>query len=211
MTRLYKLTDRQESTYNDTVWGENVTHSIPADRPGFKLCSSQVIHAYEHPVIAVLLNPVHAGFYHPLLWEAEGEVVVREGQLKCGVKKLTTLRQIPLPVGGATRRLNIAIRCALLVYTEARFVAWANNWLDGSDRTQDCAHALSYDMQPEEGINQIIRNILYCATCPRNIMMPYYFERLIASTIQITYRMRQYKLDLVGIIKAADACPWQTL
>src|SRR6185312_2794598 len=130
MTRLYKLTDRQESTYNDTVWGENVTHSIPADRPGFKLCSSQVIHAYEHPVIAVLLNPVHAGFYHPLLWEAEGEVVVRDGQLKCGVKKLTTLRRIPLPTITHEQQQRIGLRCALKVYSEPRFVALANAWLD---------------------------------------------------------------------------------
>ena len=48
---------------------------------GRRLCTADVIHAYEHPLIAVLMNPVHAMFNPPhAAFVAEGEIVAREGQ-----------------------------------------------------------------------------------------------------------------------------------
>src|SRR5262250_2167785 len=93
---LYKLTDERGQTRGGTQWGEDVTHeALGAD--GRDLCSSSWIHAYEHPLLAALLNPIHADFQSPQLWEARGEIGKRDGQLKCGCRKLTTVRQIELP------------------------------------------------------------------------------------------------------------------
>lgn len=84
--KLYKLIDEKGYTrknkHNEWLWGENITHSA-AGGSG-KLCSNGVIHAYEHPLIAVFMNPIHANFSNPILWECEGEVTAKEGQLKCG-------------------------------------------------------------------------------------------------------------------------------
>ena len=69
MLTLYKLTNENGQTYNKTQWGEGVVHT--ADGTG-NLCSKRWIHAYADPLLAVLLNPIHANFHNPQLWEAEG-------------------------------------------------------------------------------------------------------------------------------------------
>ena len=137
-TKLYKLTNKNGQTYNNTQWGEGVTHTAPGTG---KLCTAGWLHAYTDPYIAVLLNPVHANFVHPQLWEAEGEVGITEYDLKVGCTTLTTLRTIPLPILTTEQRVHIAVRCALEVYHEPTFVVWANNWISGEDRSRETAQA----------------------------------------------------------------------
>src|SRR5690554_5166757 len=75
--RLYKLTDEHGKTHGNTQWGPNVTHFGTGKG---ELCGPGYIHAYEHPLIAVLLNPVHGYFKNPRMWEAIGTVNKRDGQ-----------------------------------------------------------------------------------------------------------------------------------
>jgi hypothetical protein len=100
---LYKLTTQDNMTrkgeYNETVWGENVTHSGTGKGD---LCSPGYIHAYTHPLLAVLLNPIHANIDNPKFWEAEGEVVKSDRGLKVGCATLTTIREIELPAVSVT-------------------------------------------------------------------------------------------------------------
>lgn len=138
-SKLYKVTDRHGktgSTYNrELQWGAGITHT--AKGIGTELCTDDVIHAYEDPLIAVLLTPVHHDCVDHRLWEAEGEVVAREGQLKCGVKTLTTMREISIPVISPEKRMQYAFLCALSVYQEENFVQWAHKWLSGEDRSEE--------------------------------------------------------------------------
>ena len=139
MIKLYKLTDSCGKTRNDTQWGPGVSHSGTGEG---ELCGPGWIHAYEHPLIAVLLNPIHASFENPRLWEAEGEVVLREGQLECGCKTLTTVREIPLPKITTEMRVRFAILSAKSVCAAyLAWNAWADKWLSGKDRTQAAAEA----------------------------------------------------------------------
>jgi hypothetical protein len=87
----------------------------------------------------VLLNPIHADYEDPILWECEGEVALRDGQLKCGCVELTTVRQVELPVVTTEQRVKFGILCALEVCQEPGFVEWANKWLNGEDRTEAAA------------------------------------------------------------------------
>ena len=93
MTKLYKLTDENSQTYNSTQWGPNVSYSTSGEGD---LCGRGWLHAYTHPLLAVLLNPIHANFKNPILWEAEGIVGKSDYGLKIGCKKLTILRQIEI-------------------------------------------------------------------------------------------------------------------
>ena len=135
--KLYKLTDENNYTFNDTLWGEGVSHSGTGEG---KLCSSGWIHAYLSPELAVLLNPLHVGFSNPKLWEAEGEVSLNDNGLKVGCKTLTTIRQIPLPEFTINQIIAFGIYCALEVYKEESFVAWAESWLSGKDRSKKSAN-----------------------------------------------------------------------
>ncbi len=138
MANLYKLTDSCGKTHNGTQWGPGVSHSGTGEGG---LCGPGWIHAYEHPLIAVLLNPIHANFQSPRLWEAEGEVGLRDGQLKCGCRTLTTIREIPLPSITTEMRVRFAIMCAKEVCADFSWNAWADRWLSGGDRSGASADA----------------------------------------------------------------------
>jgi hypothetical protein len=140
---LYKLTDQNSQTQNNTTWGPNVTHTAKGENP--LLCSAGLIHAYEDPVIAVLLNPIHGNFENPILWTAIGEgELIRDGQLKCGCKTLTTIEQINLPEVTTIQRIAFGILCALEVEKDSTFVKWANSWLAGSNRSKESAAYASW-------------------------------------------------------------------
>ena len=136
---LYKLTDGDGYTRRglpgETLWVPGEWH----EAPGGELGSANVLYAYEDPRIAAVMNPIHAAISDPQLWEAEGDVCVHEGQLKCGCTRLRVTRKIELPVLTTEQRVEIAIRCALVVCTRRAWRAWANKWLSGEDRTGDAA------------------------------------------------------------------------
>ncbi len=138
MVTLYKLTNKNCETQNNTKWGEGITNNT--DGIG-ELCSSGWIHAYLSPELAILLNPIHANFSNPILWEAEGEVGKTDGQLKVGCKSLTTIRKLSTPVISTEQKIKFAILCAKAVYNEPKFIGWADNWLSGSDRSKSTAQA----------------------------------------------------------------------
>ena len=145
MTKLYKLTDEQGRTRaredNELTWAVGVEHKTAGT--GTRLCTADVIHAYEHPLIAVLMNPVHADFNPATmrLFVAEGEIVVHEGQLKCGVHALKIVEEIPVPALTTEQRVKFAILCAKLVCKDAAWNAWADKWLSCDDRSAAAAAA----------------------------------------------------------------------
>ena len=133
---LYKLTRQDFTTRSGCLWGENVTHT--ADGQG-ALCSEHWLHAYEHPLIAVFMNPIHGNFKNPVLWECNGVVGTTDYGLKVGCTSLTTLRQIPLPKVTMEQCVRFAIACAVSVCQEPSFISWAVSWLDGTDRLEETA------------------------------------------------------------------------
>ena len=140
--KLYKITDKDGKTRaghsNETQWGENVTHK--AEVRGKELCTNEVIHAYTDPYLAVFFNPIGGSYNEETmhLWEAKGRVCSR-GVDKVGCKTLTTVRRIPKPSITREQRVEIAIKCALVVCQDKDFVQWAENWLSGKDRTEAAA------------------------------------------------------------------------
>jgi len=58
-------------TYDEFQWELGEWYEIPEGKRGDDLCSSSWFHCYDHPLLAVLLNPIHANFKNPLLFEVE--------------------------------------------------------------------------------------------------------------------------------------------
>jgi hypothetical protein len=137
--KLYKLTDQAGRTRNGTQWGDNVTHRATG-AANQDLCTDGWIHAYEHPLIACLLNPIHADIAKPRLWEARGRVGKRDGQLKCGCRTLTTVAELALPEISTAQCVRFAIACAW-PRAAAEWRIWARGWLNNSDRTAAAAEA----------------------------------------------------------------------
>ena len=137
--RVYKLTREDKTTYGGMKWGEGVTHEVGEwaqsnlEEP---LCTSAWIHFYDHPLLAVLHNPVHANYKPFLLWEAEARgPFKREEQMKGGCKSLTTIKIIEPPNVTPVNRVAYGIHCALAVYEEKSFQEWAEKWLTNKNRT----------------------------------------------------------------------------
>ena len=129
--KLYKLTDQNNKTYGCCEWGKNVTHKA---RGNGGLCTDGIIHAYVDPLIAILMNPIHAKIDDPVVWEAEGEIVESDG-LKVGCKELTTTKVIPTPSFTTEQRVAFAILRSLDVYSNTEYKKWATGWLCNKDRS----------------------------------------------------------------------------
>lgn len=139
MTSLYKLTDQNWETRGRTKWGPGVTHG-PTSGKG-ELCGPGWIHAYTSIELAMMMNSAHANIKDPVCWEAEGEVGKSDNGLKVGCRTLTTVRIVEPPVVTTEHRIRFAILCAVDVYKEPQFVAWAKSWLSGDDRSERAATA----------------------------------------------------------------------
>jgi hypothetical protein len=143
MTIYYKLTTQEGMTQNNTQWGENVTHEATGDIEQ-DLCSNAWIHAYTHPLLAILMNPAHAMIKNPILWEGNGEGEAKFEPLKCGFRKFTTLKKIPLPEVTDVQKVAFGILCAKEINTDSSWNQWADKWLSGEDRTKSSAYYAAY-------------------------------------------------------------------
>lgn len=138
MTKLYKITDEVNTTYNDTQWGPGIEHCTSGRGP---LCSEAWLHAYTDKYIAILVHPFHTSFVRPRLWEATGKVGAKD-TFKVGCSRLKTVRRIPLPKPplDVYRRFVILFAKATASDNKA-WLRWANKWLSGKDRSKKAADA----------------------------------------------------------------------
>jgi len=137
----YKLTDSNSRSYNNTQWGPGITHEVTGGR---NLCGPGWLHYYSDPLLAVILNPIFGNFRPKTmqLWECEiGGTIKSDHGLKYGTRRLTTLKQIPIPYVSDKQRVRFAILCAMRIYSEPTWVAWARGWLDGTNRSMARARA----------------------------------------------------------------------
>ncbi len=146
--RTHKPTDEHDDTHNRIRWGPDIEHT--ASGKG-KLNGPTWIHAYTDPLLAVLLNPIHAGFTNPHLWEAEGDVGKSGGwDLINGCTRLKTIRRCNLPVISYEQKIQIGILCGLKYSRNTEWCEWAKKWLGSNDRSRTWASQawlLTFSMQ----------------------------------------------------------------
>ena len=134
----YKLTDQQMRTHNGFQWelGKPVETSGDGD-----LCGPGWLHYYDDPILAVILNPIHANIANPRLFEcsAKGKHKLDRG-LKGGCTLMHLIEELELPYVSHVNRIAFGILCALEINKDPAFVTWANNWLIGKDSTRQSAY-----------------------------------------------------------------------
>jgi len=141
MGTIYKLTDRNMCTMETYKWELGEWHETSGKGP---LCGPGWLHCYTDPYLAVFLNPPHANLVDPRLYKGEGRGKRRDDHgLKCGYTQMRIIEEIPVPEPTREQYIEFAIRCAMAVYSEPSFVEWANNWLDGTNRTAIAAAAIA--------------------------------------------------------------------
>ena len=135
--KYYKLLTQEMTSHNNTKWELNVPVTI--EKEGNKMCTDQVLHCYNHPLLAVILNPIHANIKNPLLFEISVDNIVASDGLKFASKSQTLIKEIPLPEISLEQKIEFGIRVAKTIYTEKKWNEWADKWLDGSDRSKESA------------------------------------------------------------------------
>jgi hypothetical protein len=144
--KVFKLTDANRFTYGLCLWKLGVPKTAPGSGP---LCSAGWLHCYNDPLLAVLLNPVHAACCRPRLFEARAagkKEPDAAGGLKLGVQELTLLREMSPPEFSPAQHVRFAILAARAVCRVPTFASWAKAWLSGSDRTERSAQRASSAM-----------------------------------------------------------------
>ncbi len=137
----WKLTNQNFETFSKTKWGEGVTHETSGEG---ELCGPGWLHYYHHPILAVVMNPVHAEIETPILWEAEAEGDHKDDRgLKGGCTRLTTLRQSPLPFVPLEKRVELAIRCFHGFRPETQEAKWASEWISGRNRSAEACESIN--------------------------------------------------------------------
>jgi hypothetical protein len=79
MQKYYKLLSQEMTSHNDTKWELNVPITI--HEPGNAMCTDQVLHCYNHPLLAAFLNPIHTNIKEPRIFEIEVDEIVNSDGL----------------------------------------------------------------------------------------------------------------------------------
>ena len=141
----YKLVDKEGYTRRgetgETFWFDGLEKIAQ----GYcnELCTSDVIHYYDHPLLAVLFNPIHANIPDPRLITIEIDRDVAHDGLKGGCKSAKFAEEIKLPVLTIEQRVEFAIKISLKYYKDTGYLEWAKNWLVGKYRSISAESALS--------------------------------------------------------------------
>ena len=141
MKTAYKLTNADMRAYNGFQWTLNRTMTTSGVGP---ICGPGWIHTYADPLLAVLLNPIHANIKRLRLFrvEASGQSYQDYG-LKAGYTSVRLIEELPVPVVSTATRVRFGLYCALTVSCHKKFVHWATRWLSGIDRNEEAAAAES--------------------------------------------------------------------
>ena len=137
----YKLTDEKMQTYHGYQWE---LHEWKETSGKGELCGCGWLHYYSDPLLAAFLNPIHANFDNPRLFEIEVAAdakILEDHGLKLGCTKMRLTKELVMPAVTTEQRIKFGILCALEVCKDAKFVQWANRWLDGTDRSEKAADA----------------------------------------------------------------------
>ena len=140
MIKLCKLTTQTLTTHNGFQW--ELGKPAPELSGEGGLCGPGYYHCYTHPLLAVLLNPIHADFKNPRLFLIEaGGVSAGDHGLKMGFTRMKLTEEISLPEFTTNQHIAFGIYCALEVCKDEGFKTWAEGWLSGKDRSRAAAAA----------------------------------------------------------------------
>ncbi len=134
----YKLVNQDMTTHGNTKWEPGTTITTEG---GGEDCGPGWLHCYDSPELAAFMNPIHANINNPRLFECQVGGTTIDWKDKFGCTELTITKEIEPPRPTTEQRVAFAIRCALKVCKDAGFTAWANNWINGNDRSEAAARA----------------------------------------------------------------------
>lgn len=125
------------------------------------LCGPGWYHYYYDPLLAVLFNPIHASIEKPRLYEVEALGHHKDDKgIKGGCTRMRLVKEIPIPKISHIQSIAFGILCAKIVYADKAWNSWADNWLNGTNRTAANAYAAT-DAHPFDLIKLVHKAMEY--------------------------------------------------
>lgn len=137
MKTYYKLTDQDMQTKNNFQWELNKIYRIEEINKHKPLCTEYWFHVYSSPLLAILLNPIHANISNPRLFKCICKGLHKTDRgLKEGFTQVELTEELKLPEIISNQKIAFGILCAKEVYKEGSWNRWADNWLNNIDRNK---------------------------------------------------------------------------
>jgi hypothetical protein len=145
MSDYYKLTDADGYTRRgksgETRWAVGLT--VTPTGEGTAACGPGVLHLYRHPLEAQLFNPIHGDYCEPRLWRVQTDALAKTDGLKYWTTgAVQVVEELPRPLVPTTRLVAWAILIAKTFPQPQAWIAWADRWLEGADRSSAAAGAV---------------------------------------------------------------------
>ena len=140
---FYLITDKDNTTWRDVQWGENVTHE--EENPNYHFA------VYNSPQAACYMYPFYEEFKNPKLWAASGENPSRDEGFRTKFAKLTTLNQLTSTLPNKDQRITFAILCSMNLVMNPIYRDWAVRYLKGDDQTKESAKLVADTLSEQSG------------------------------------------------------------
>jgi len=143
----YKLTDQDMQTHGGFQWELGKWYRIEdtlRDRKA-DLCTPAWFHCYDDPILAIILNRIHAKIPNPRMFRANVRGLRQTDHgLKYGFTMLRLGEELEVPVITTTQGIAFAILCAREVCNDESWLKWGERWLSDEDRSRNAAYAAAY-------------------------------------------------------------------
>lgn len=208
MKKYYKLTTQDMTTHVRCKWILGKWKKARGNsRKG--LCSNAWLHCYDSPLLAVLLNPIHANIKNPRLFEVEVKGMSKNDRgTKRGFKQMKLIKELDVPNITTEQRIKFVILCAIEVYESKSFNVWAKNWLSGADKSYSTANNAYNNVVWTYRINTICASsAAYCASSAAYYASlcatDYNYNFYNATAANAVYHAADYNINLVILAKKA--------
>jgi len=164
----YKLTTQNLITHGTCQW--TIGNWKHTNGKGY-LCGPGFLHYYHHPLLAMIMNPVHANIHYPRLFEVDARGTHRNDRyLKGGCNSMKLIRELEIPTITTKQLSAFIILYAKEVDHSVEFNTWADDWLSNKDRTVKAMRYVYDLVNPlTRGVINIVQNMPYPETIYREI------------------------------------------
>ena len=129
---FYLITDQDNKSWRDIVWGENVSHT--ENNPNYHFS------VFNSPQTATYMYPYYERTLHfPKVWEVKAENLARSEGFRSKFSKLTSLKEFKIALPTNEQRIVFGILSCMNLITNPIFKDWALKYLKGEDQTPESA------------------------------------------------------------------------
>ena len=203
MNKIYcKWVSENMTTRNNTHWEIGVPNECSGQNY-IQLCQEGVFHYNHHPLLAVMFKYSHGCDNYTKLYEIKPQGVIVEGWDKSGSTILTLIKELEIPKINRFHKAAFAILCSLSFCKDQIYIDWANNWLNGKDRSRkstkkilDYINCRSFwaELEIEIGVFACY-SAMYC----NNLFMPSSYINWLCYEVALKTHKRKPSLNSIEI------------